>query len=61
MILQDLEKRKLIQPPKFLPDNTHYLTITGSQAYGIATDKSDFDVYGWCIPRRSWSSRTWLA
>jgi predicted nucleotidyltransferase len=50
MILQDLEKRKLIQPPKFLPDNTHYLTITGSHAYGIATDKSDFDVYGWCIP-----------
>lgn len=50
MILQDLRDRKLVQPPKFLPDNTHYLTITGSQAYGIATDKSDFDVYGWCIP-----------
>lgn len=50
MILQDFEKKKLIDPPKFLPSNTHYLTITGSQAYGLATDKSDFDIYGWCIP-----------
>jgi hypothetical protein len=38
-----------------MPLNTHYLTIMGSHAYGVADtsvrDKlPDFDVYGFCIP-----------
>jgi predicted nucleotidyltransferase len=53
MILHNLVKTKTISPPGFLPDNTHYLTIMGSQAYGVATEDSDFDVYGWCIPPKT--------
>jgi hypothetical protein len=50
MLLQDLAKKNLIHPPKWLPDNTIMLTIMGSQAYGVNQDASDQDVYGICIP-----------
>jgi len=50
MILKDLAKKRLIHPPKWLADNTQYLTVMGSQAYGVSTDTSDLDIYGWCIP-----------
>lgn len=50
MLLQQLEKRKLIHPPKFLVDNTHYLCVMGSNAYGTNIDSSDLDIYGWVIP-----------
>lgn len=52
MLIQDLEQKKLIHPPKWLPNNVHYLTIMGSIAYATNTDTSDFDVYGFCIPKR---------
>jgi predicted nucleotidyltransferase len=48
--VQKLSKLGLIHPPKWLPDNLHYETIMGSIAYGVATDDSDWDVYGFCIP-----------
>jgi len=50
MVLQRLDKKNLIHPPKWLIDNTHYLTLMGSLAYGCQTDSSDNDVYGFCIP-----------
>lgn len=50
MLLQELEKKKLIGPPSWLPDNTMYLTIMGSEAYGVSSDASDKDIYGFCIP-----------
>lgn len=50
MILQKLHKKGLIQPPKFLPDNTHYLVMMGSVAYGVSGDTSDMDIYGFCMP-----------
>ena len=50
MILDNLRKHELIHPPKFIYTNTCYLTIMGSQAYGVNTDDSDLDVYGFCIP-----------
>ncbi|MEN6304369.1 MAG: nucleotidyltransferase domain-containing protein [Armatimonadia bacterium] len=50
MILHELGRRNLIHPPRWLPDNTLYLTVMGSQAYGVSTDSSDQDVYGVCIP-----------
>lgn len=53
MLLQDLRDKKLIHVPDWLPDNTHYLTIMGSMAYGVSTDTSDMDVYGFCIPPRA--------
>ena len=49
-LLNDLCTHQLIQPPKFVPDNMHYAVITGSVAYGMATDTSDLDIYGFCIP-----------
>jgi predicted nucleotidyltransferase len=50
MLLQDLEKKSLIQPPAWLSHNTQLLTVMGSLAYGVSSDSSDYDVYGWCIP-----------
>lgn len=50
MILQRLKSLQLISPPEWLIDNTLYLTIMGSQAYGVSTDASDCDVYGFTIP-----------
>ncbi len=42
----------LIKPPRFVPENVHYETVMGSQAYGVSSDTSDCDVYGFCIPPR---------
>jgi hypothetical protein len=44
-----LTEQKLINPPHWLPANTHYLTIMGSIAYGVVdtndeTATSDFDL-----------------
>lgn len=54
MLLHDLEKKKLIHPPAWLSDNTCYLSVMGSVAYGVADTSEgkepDFDVYGVCIP-----------
>lgn len=50
MILQELKKRNLIQPPKWLPDNCAYITLMGSQAYAVSSDTSDEDLYGFCLP-----------
>lgn len=49
-IIAKLTTRGLICPPKWLPDNVHYLTIMGSYAYGVNADTSDFDVTGFCTP-----------
>lgn len=50
MILDNLYKQGRIHPPKWLLANTCYLTTMGSQAYGVSTDDSDLDIYGFCIP-----------
>lgn len=50
MILKYLNSKGLIKPPSFLIDNTQYLVQMGSEAYGVSSDSSDIDVYGWCIP-----------
>lgn len=42
----------LIKPPRFVAENVHYETLMGSQAYGVSSDSSDSDVYGFCIPPR---------
>lgn len=49
-ITQRLAEQGLIRPPKFLPTNVMYETLMGSVAYGVSTDNSDRDVYGFCIP-----------
>jgi predicted nucleotidyltransferase len=48
--LSRLADRGLIRPPRWLPGNVQYETIMGSVAYGVSSDTSDVDVYGWAIP-----------
>jgi predicted nucleotidyltransferase len=48
--IQLLKMKNLISPPKWLPQNMHYEVIMGSVAYGVSSDTSDMDVYGFCIP-----------
>lgn len=48
--IQESNKKGLIQPPKWLPDNIHYEVITGSVAYAVSSDTSDMDIVGFCIP-----------
>src|SRR3954463_15485368 len=53
MIINRLQKQELIHPPKWLPDNCQFLTIMGSEAYGVASNESDLDIYGWTIPPKT--------
>lgn len=48
--VERLAQRKLISPPKWLPGCIAYETIMGSMAYGVSSDSSDMDVYGFCVP-----------
>lgn len=48
--LQNLHARGLIKPPFFVVSNLCYETIMGSVAYGVSSDTSDCDIYGFCIP-----------
>ncbi|WP_422928499.1 nucleotidyltransferase domain-containing protein [Singulisphaera sp. PoT] len=50
--LQRLTDQNLIKPPRWLPGNVQYETIMGSVAYGVSSDTSDVDIYGWAIPPR---------
>lgn len=51
-LIQTLTRQNIITPPKWLPENVHYLTMMGSHAYGCENADSDRDVYGWCVPPR---------
>src|SRR5262249_27248651 len=48
--LQRLTDRGLVRPPRWLPNAVQYETIMGSVAYGVSSDTSDLDLYGWAIP-----------
>jgi hypothetical protein len=47
--LQRLSDRGLVKPPRWLPGNVQYETIMGSVAFGVSSETSDIDVYGWAI------------
>lgn len=50
-IVARLAKNGLLKsPPNFVVSNTMYETIMGSEAYGVSSNNSDMDVYGFCIP-----------
>jgi predicted nucleotidyltransferase len=52
MLLNKLNKQGLISPPKWLIANSQYLTVMGSDAYGVSSGSSDVDIYGFCVPPR---------
>ena len=49
-VVERLMKRNLLDGPKWLPNAVVYETMTGSVAYGVSSDTSDCDVYGFCVP-----------
>jgi len=51
--VQSLAAKNLVKPPSFLLTNTHYETIMGSVAYGVSSDISDCDIYGFGIPPKT--------
>lgn len=48
-----VKHNSLAKPPVWLPDSLCYVVDMGSHAYGCHTEKSDFDIYGFCIPEKS--------
>lgn len=46
-------KQQLTQVPPFVHGGLQYEVIIGSFAYGVSSDTSDIDIYGFCIPPRS--------
>jgi uncharacterized protein len=48
--IQALTDKKLIAPPTWLPNSVQYETMMGSVAYGVSSDTSDTDIYGFCMP-----------
>ena len=49
-IVKHLKERNAITPPPYVTDSIQYEVIMGSVAYGVSSDMSDVDVYGFCIP-----------
>lgn len=48
-----LTHKGLIKPPSFVDGSIMYETLMGSVAYGVSSDTSDCDVYGFCIPPKN--------
>jgi predicted nucleotidyltransferase len=49
-VISRLAQKQFIHPPQWLPSNIHYEVIMGSEAYGVSSNDSDIDIYGFCIP-----------
>lgn len=50
-IIKELSEKNVIKKlPHFVKNDTQYETIMGSFAYGVSTEMSDVDIYGFCIP-----------
>jgi uncharacterized protein len=52
-LTQKLYAKKLIGPPKWLPENVMYEAMTGSISYGVSQDSSDIDIVGFCMPKKN--------
>lgn len=48
------DKNMLNSPPAFMKNGMQLEVIMGSVAYGVTSDTSDMDVYGFCIPSRDY-------
>jgi len=51
-IVKELTRQGLIKPPPYVEKDTQYEVYMGSIAYGVSTDMSDIDLYGFCIPKK---------
>lgn len=51
---QRLIKKGLIKPPQWVGGGLQYETMMGSVAYGVSSDTSDIDVYGFCMPPKDY-------
>lgn len=49
-LLERLEQAGKIRPPGYVTGAAQYLTVMGSEAYGVSSNSSDQDIYGFCIP-----------
>lgn len=52
-IVQRLFKAGVVKPPGWMENAVQYECITGSFAYGVSTETSDKDIYGFCIPPKT--------
>ncbi|MDA8021009.1 MAG: nucleotidyltransferase domain-containing protein [Thermoanaerobaculia bacterium] len=51
--MQRVRERGLIaDAPSFVASGLQYEVMMGSVAFGVSTDESDVDIYGFCIPPR---------
>lgn len=53
-IVNDLHKKGFMSAPNFVSGGMQYEVIMGSMAYGVNTNSSDMDIYGFCIPPRDY-------
>ncbi|MCP3686203.1 MAG: nucleotidyltransferase [bacterium] len=51
-IVDRLIREHLFHPPKHLKNNVQYECMMGSVAYGVSSDNSDIDIYGFSIPNK---------
>lgn len=51
-LLRPAVERGLLSAPSFVVGGLQYEAVLGSFAYGVSDDRSDLDVYGFCIPPR---------
>ncbi len=49
-IVKRVNKLGMITIPRYVADQLQYEVIMGSFAYGVTSDTSDTDIYGFCIP-----------
>lgn len=49
-VTKKLTEQKLIAPEAFVHENLAYETLMGSQSYGVSSNDSDWDIYGFCVP-----------
>jgi len=51
-IVDRFVSKQLVTPPPFLKNNIQYEVMMGSVAYGVTSNNSDIDIYGFCIPSK---------
>ena len=51
-LLRPAVDRGLLTGPAFVAGGLQYEVVLGSIAYGVSDDRSDLDVYGFCVPPR---------